>query len=217
MKRNILLLALLITASGVFQSCRDTERETGDTEILEDEVKTNPGTMDAVDDGFGAFDTNTDDQWDENEFSEAYQSDFSGYDSDASGDLSSEEFSGATFRSTDRNQDNTISRDEWDAGRSDNFGNYAASEDFDRFDTDQSQDLSASEWNEGFRDSEWFSSTDTDRNNTVSDEEWTRANFSRWDRNGDGVLDRQEFQTYDRMMRNTGNNQNRNSQPNNEE
>lgn len=217
MKKPIYLFSLLFMLGVSLMSCRDEARE---TDTLDDDINTTvtePTTT--TDDSFAQYDTNRDNQWDENEFSQSYQSEYSGYDRDASGDLNNEEFSGATFRSTDRNRDNTISRQEWDEGYNNTYGDYTNQDDFDRFDTDQSGDLSDTEWNQGFGQSNMFSTYDEDQNNSVSMQEWTRANFSRWDRNGDGYLDQQEFQEYNRaMMQNNntgGNNMNQQGTQNN--
>lgn len=201
MKRLVLIFAFLFTGSIFFSACKDNERGGGEVEIMEDnsETETFEG-QGAMDGGFGAYDANRDNQMDENEFSEAYQADFSGYDADTSGDLNDQEFSQATFRSADRNRDNMVTREEWDEGRRNTFGDYADEEDYTRFDTDRSGTLSDAEWNQGFTKSDWFGTYDADRNNAVSQQEWTRADFSRWDRNGDGVLDQQEFQAYNQSM-----------------
>lgn len=202
MKRPILILSFLFTLSSVLWACRDAERDGQEVEIMEErdtEFYEEDGAMDG---GFGAYDANMDNQWDENEFSEAYQADFSGYDAQTWEDLNNDNFYEATFRDVDRNWDSIVDRDEWDAGYDDNFGEYVDRGDFDRFDTDQSGDLSTEEWTQGFSQSDWFTSYDTDQNRAISSEEWTRANFSRWDRNGDGVLDQQEFQAYNRARQN---------------
>lgn len=201
MKRQIIILAFLFMASNVFLACKDTEREADEVEIIEEDLETERTDDGAMDGGFGNYDENRDDQWDENEFSEAYQANFSGYDDDTTGDLNEEEFAAATFRSTDLNRDNSIDRQEWDEGYSTSFGDYAESEDFDRFDTDRSGGLSDTEWSTGFAESEWFSSYDADQDKTVNEGEWTRANFSRWDKNGDGFLSKEEFETYNRVMK----------------
>lgn len=200
MKRFILVFTFLFTVSSSFLACKETEREVGETEILEQEEETEVLEDGAMDDGFGTFDANRDNRWDENEFSESYQGEFSGYDADASGDLNNEEFTGATFRSTDIDRNNSINREEWDEGYNSVYGDYANEDGFDLFDTDKSGDLSDSEWNEGFRQSNWFTSYDADRNSSVSNQEWTRANFSNWDRNDDNFLDQQEYQSYNLGM-----------------
>lgn len=203
MKKLIFLFGLLFSISTCFVSCKETEREVGETEILEDDTETELGEEGMTDNSFAQYDANRDNQWDENEFTESYQGEFSGYDADTSGDLSNEEFTGATFKSTDRNRDNSIDRQEWDEGYNNSYGEFAKKEDFDRFDTDKSGDLSDAEWNQGFVQSTWFVTYDTDKNKNVSSQEWNRANFSRWDRNDDGFLDQQEFQSYNQSRMGT--------------
>ncbi|WP_029036734.1 EF-hand domain-containing protein [Salinimicrobium xinjiangense] len=200
MKTNILLFSILLGLSSTFLACKDTEREAGEVEILEErdpDLYEDDGAMDG---GFGSYDANRDNQWDENEFSESYQAEFSGYDADISGNLNNEEFSRANFKNADSNRDNNISREEWQEGYLNTYGEYASEDDFTRFDIDENDQLSETEWNQGFSRSNWFRTYDRDQNNSVSMEEWISANFKRWDRNNDGVLDRQEFQTYNRVM-----------------
>lgn len=205
MKRQIIILALLFTASNFLLACKETEREAEEVEIIEEDREMERVDDGAMDGGFGSYDANRDDQWDENEFSEAYQADFSGYDDDTTGDLNEEEFAGATFRSTDLNRDNSVDRQEWDEGITTSFGDYAKKEDFDRFDSDRSGGLSDAEWSTGFAQSNWFTSYDADQDKAVNAGEWTRANFSRWDKNGDGFLSKEEFETYNRIMKNSQN------------
>lgn len=224
MKRLILIFTFLFAVSSSFTGCRDNERGSEEVDIMEEDR----GTEDfegqgAMDGGFGTYDTNRDNQLDEDEFGESYQEDFAGYDADTSGDLNDQEFSQATFRSADRDRDNSLNREEWDSGYRTTFGDYTNDEDFDRIDRDRSGTLSDAEWNQGFEESDMFGTYDADRNNSVSQQEWTRTNFSRWDRNGDGVLDQQEFQAYNQAMmgsndmgNNNPNSQNNNSQQGNQ-
>lgn len=216
MKKLFYLPGIIFMAAVTLMSCRNENRQADD---LDDDVTvTETETM--RNDGFTQYDTDRDDRWSENEFSESYQREFSGYDRDTSGDLNNEEFTAATFRSIDRDRNNTISRQEWDEGYNNDFGDYANQDDFDRFDTDRSGDLSDTEWNEGFRESNWFGTYDEDQNQTVSSQEWNRAAFSRWDSNNDGYLDRQEFEAYNRAMgnntMNSGNMNQNNSQNRNQ-
>lgn len=202
MKKLFYLPSLFFMAAITLMSCRNETREADDLDDVNTTI-TEPETT--MDEGFTQYDRNRDNRWDENEFSESYQGEFSGYDADTSGDLNNEEFTGATFRSVDRDRNNTINRQEWDEGYNNTFGDYANQDDFDRFDTDRSGDLSDTEWNQGFAESNWFGTYDEDQNQAVSGQEWSRANFSRWDRNNDGYLDEQEFQEYNRSMQGTGN------------
>ena len=213
MKKIIKLPVIFIMAAAALISCRNETRQADD---LDDDINTTTTTGTLQDDGFAQFDTDRDDRWNENEFSESYQAEFSGYDTDTAGSFNQEQFSAATFRSVDRDRNNSISRQEWDEGYNNSFGDHVNQDDFDRFDTDQSGDLSDAEWNEGFRESNWFGTYDQDQNQTVSRQEWNRANFSRWDRNGDGYLDRQEFDAYNRAMagNNSMNSANRNQSQN---
>ncbi|NJW55566.1 hypothetical protein, partial [Salinimicrobium oceani] len=99
----------------------------------------------------------------------------------------------------------SISRQEWDEGFNNSFGDYANQDDFDRFDKDRSGDLSNTEWNEGVAGSNWFGTFDEDQNSTISNQEWARRDFAAWDINKDGKLDQQEFQSYNSSKRNNGN------------
>ncbi|NJW52351.1 hypothetical protein [Salinimicrobium oceani] len=201
MKKSIFLSALFLMGMSLV-SCKNEERET----TVDEEINpTMTETETMTNDGFAEYDANSDSQWDENEFTESYQGEFSGYDADTSGDLNNEEFVAATFITTDRNRDSSITREEWDAGFRNNYGSFVSEEDYSKFDTDKSGDLSNEEWNVAFTKTTWFTKLDADQNKTVSSEEWNKANFSRWDRNGDGFLNRQEFQAYN-QARMSGNN-----------
>lgn len=206
MKKSNFLPGILLMAGLTLMSCRNENREADDLEDTEITPVTETETT--IDNSFAQYDANRDDQWDENEFSESYQGNFSGYDSfdnDSSGELNTKEFYIATFRTIDRDGNQSINRQEWDEGYNNSFGDYSDEEDFDIFDTDQSGDLSESEWDQGFTKTTWFVTYDVDKNETVSNQEWTKANFSAWDTNNDGFLNEQEFQAYNKAMRADGN------------
>jgi Ca2+-binding EF-hand superfamily protein len=91
------------------------------------------------------------------------------------------------FRELDRNDNGYISRSEWPA----------ASDQFDVLDRDRDGRLTLDEFADQQMMSEQFRRLDYDGNGVLSPREWgTATTFSLYDRNGDGVISRDEYLYY---------------------
>lgn len=144
---------------------------------------------------FADFDTNDDGTLDANEVPATYQNNFTEWDADGDGSLSSEEFYNTTFGNTDADDDDGISREEWDAGFAAMFGGWN-DDDFETFDADADGSLSMDEWNTAFAESEWFGTYDADADTWVTEDEWNTGLFGDWDTNDDDFIDEDEFNVY---------------------
>ena len=194
MKRFILIFTLVFAASSAFYSCKDAEREAEEIEIAEEDLaETNDYEEGVMDEGFGAYDANSDDMLDENEFGEANQTAFSDWDEDEDSSLSNEEFYGSTFGVVDANNDDRIDENEWNENRENLYVDYSGDEDWDLFDRDEDGFLSSDEWSEGFADSNWFNDFDANDDQLVDNSEWNSGLFDDWDANDDGFLDQNEY------------------------
>lgn len=191
MKKLSLLIVFIFSFSTVFVSCKDTPKE----ESLEEELAVEDVEIDEQDD-FDLFDENDDGWWDNDEFNEATDEDFTSWDTDADGSLNQEEFYGVTFGNADLDNDEMISEEEWNQGLENNYGEFAEETDFDLFDEDEDGFLEMEEWNLGFDDSEWFNDYDADDDSLIDDDEWNDGFFDDWDFNDDDKIDEEEYDAY---------------------
>lgn len=201
MKKLIIAFVFLFAGSTFFTACKDAERDTEEVEIMEDEVDSDAFEMEegAVEEGFGAFDTNTDSMLDETEFDEANKQAFSEWDEDQNSSLNNNEFYRSTFALIDANRDGQIDESEWNQGREDLYRNYATENSWTNFDANKDGYLSSQEWNEGFANSEWFNEFDENNDNIIDRDEWRTSFFASYDANEDGYLDANEYK-YQRNM-----------------
>lgn len=197
MKRLIYLFTFLFTVSSSFLSCKDAEREVGETEILEDDMETDI-YEEEEDDWFGTYDLNDDDMLDANEFGEANRTVFSDWDEDDDDFFNDEEYYISTFTITDVNNDDMIDENEWTEGVNTYYSDYATVEDWDTYDLNDDGFLDSNEWNEGFADTNWFSDFDMNDDDLVDYNEWSDGLFDDWDSDADGFLDEDEYAYYNR-------------------
>ena len=80
-------------------------------------------------------------------FAFAQDDNFSTWDADADGTVTSEEFGAGVFSTYDENDDNVLDEQEYEEYEA---WDDAEETDFDDYDTDTSGDISEDEWNEGF-------------------------------------------------------------------
>ncbi len=195
MKKMILLFTFLFAFSSSFISCRDAEKPETDELVEADEI-TDAGTEEVIDEGFGEFDANGDNRWDENEFAQSNNVGFAQWDQDNNGSLNDDEFYHTAFGFNDMDDDDRLSQDEWNSGYNNMFGNYTNQEDFNAFDQNQDGFLDSNEWNSGFSDSDWFNTFDEDKNKLVDENEWSGGLFNEGDANDDGFWDQNEYNRY---------------------
>lgn len=144
---------------------------------------------------FADFDTNADGSLDVNEVPATYQNNFTEWDADGDGSLSSAEFYNTTFFNTDADNDDAVSEEEWNTGFAGMFGNWS-NDDFATFDADADGMLSSDEWNQVFAESQWFETYDADADTFVTEDEWDAGLFGDWDTNDDNIIDENEFNIY---------------------
>ncbi len=144
---------------------------------------------------FADFDTDSSGSLDADEVPATYQNNFTEWDADDDGSLSSEEFYNTGFANTDADDDDGISEEEWDAGFAAMFGGWN-DDDFATFDADANGTLSNDEWNTAFAESDWFDTYDADTNTFVTEAEWDAGLFADWDTNDDDLINEDEFNVY---------------------
>lgn len=93
-----------------------------------------------------------------------------GFDADASGDISEEEFTAGAFGAMDMDQDQALSEDEFNEGTNRWFGEGDA--DFAAFDADQSGDLTEDEFSTGLGGSGLFAEFDADGSGGLDEDEF---------------------------------------------
>lgn len=145
---------------------------------------------------FSDFDENEDGVLDADEVANAYQNDFTAWDTDGDGALNDEEFFNTTFGNTDADDDEMINQEEWDQGFASMYSNYVEDGDFGVFDADEDGELSNDEWNLGFTETEWFNTYDADASADVTEPEWDTGLFGDWDMDADGSIDEDEFNNF---------------------
>jgi Ca2+-binding EF-hand superfamily protein len=157
-----------------------------------------PSFYDWTQAGFDRLDTNGDGQIARNEWRSDYES-FRRADQNDDNILSRREFLNADtdmdredrFDYLDANNDGRIERSEW----------HSSADAFRWLDRNRDGVLSRAEvvGEEQARDTDRFDAIDTNNDGRISPDEWqwSRRSFDRYDRNGDGVLRRNEFASAD--------------------
>ncbi len=196
MKKLIFLPSILLALGISFTSCKDnTDREERVTEI--DQIGTEETGMDEIAySEFSQYDANRDGLYDQNEFGETYESEFSNMDNDSDGNLSKEEFYASTFDLVDKDQDGSITEEEWTRGNEAILNKRAEENEFSDFDTNSDNQINREEWKKGFEESNWFTSYDSNKDKLIQQEEWDNGFFDDWDLDDDGSLSEEEFNNF---------------------
>lgn len=145
---------------------------------------------------FNEFDTNADGTLDRDEVAGTYVNDFATWDADGDGSLNEDEFFNTTFGNTDVDDDEFINEDEWNAGYTGMYGNYAGDTDFATWDADADGNLDYDEWNTGFAESPWFTTYDADSDATITEDEWNEGLYTDWDADNDDTINLEEYGAY---------------------
>ncbi len=188
MRKEIITIGFLLGI--VLISCKDNKQENGDAEV-DYESSQELVTGEETNGKFEEFDKNMDEKWDNEEFKNFFESNFSEFDTDNDGNLDANEFYAINFRYVDKDNDKTVSPEEWNEGYNYLYGTYES--DFDIFDADKDGILDTDEWNIGLADSEWFNDFDENDDGKISAEEWENGLFESWDDNQDGFIDNDEY------------------------
>lgn len=145
---------------------------------------------------FDTADANEDGSLDQNEFNEAYSDVYSEWDHNQDGVVSDYEFYETQFNRLDQNGDRNLSAQEWNRGYDNVYGDYLESNDFSRYDVDNNDNISSTEFYDGFRDTDFYDSYDINRDGQLDMDEINEGVFNHMDANQDGTLDRNEYDSY---------------------
>lgn len=196
MRNFVLFFAFLFALSSSFISCRGNSE--GETEVLNDDYATGDEVIDdgVADNGFGEYDLNDDGLWDSDEFGDAYEEDWTTWDSDDDNYLNDNEFYTTYYSWIDTDNDNRIDQNEWNVGYNNLYGDYGTVEDFGEYDLNDDGFLDDNEWFEGWGDSNWFSDYDLNDDELVDNDEWDEGLFGLWDEDDDDSWNEQEYNTF---------------------
>ena len=192
MKKLILLFAFLFTISSSFTSCRNKVEE--ENTVAEDELATQDEEVETTE--WEENDMNDDGMWGSDEYADAYEEDWSNWDSNSDGNLDDNEFYDTSYGWVDSDNDELINEEEWDEGFNNLFGDYGTEEDFTEYDVNNDGSLDEDEWFQGWGDSDWFNDFDANDDSYVDNNEWETGLFDNWDENDDGSWNEDEYNAY---------------------
>lgn len=145
---------------------------------------------------YSDFDTDASGDVSYEEFSAGYgaeSSRYSDFDADASGGVDQDEFTSGLYRSSDENGDQALTEDEFNAGTSTFYGEEYEGAAYSELDADASGDVSEEEFTTGFDASSTYSEFDADASGDVNEEEFTQGIYNTADADDAGALTEDEF------------------------
>lgn len=137
-------------------------------------------------------DTNGDGFYDIDEFSNVYSKGYNDIDIDSDGRINNKEFYDNNYNSLDVNRDGKLTNEEWTSGSAD-YGKYIPSE---RASTNPPIYLSRSEFENKFKDTDYYHSYDENGDGFITPEELNKTTYNRLDKNRDGKLDAKELEGF---------------------
>ncbi|HEV7348398.1 hypothetical protein [Telluribacter sp.] len=123
----------------------------------------------------------------------AIDSQFKEWDTNGDGYVEDTEYRAGQYKSWDSNQDNQVDRNEWNTSAS-MYGRDTVG--WANWDIDASEFLNDEEYTAGFNREGWYKTWDTNGDNRLSDREFSDGLFKQFDKNGNGQLDSDEYQSY---------------------
>lgn len=149
---------------------------------------------------YGAFtdwNENQDDEITEDEFGTAFgeYGNFNEWDQDASGGLDETEFSGGVFENWNENNDDVWEEDEWNTWTETWFGDEADYGTWDDWDADANNELTQTEFEEGFGEYGNYGEWDANTDNQVGETEFSEGVFDLWDEDDSAGINENEWNT----------------------
>lgn len=145
---------------------------------------------------FKKFDTNIDNRLDTNEFRNVNAIYFQTLDTNQDKQIKMDEFFLFAFKQMDTNGNQTLDRDEWQHGRDNLFTDCMGSAKFSDYDKDGDKVLGIAEFKEAFSKTGCFNSYDSHTDGRINVKEMGDKLFQQLDVNGDGYIDKKEFEKY---------------------
>lgn len=188
LRKNISIkkLAPFFTALFLMLGTSAFSQENG--EVLENEEVANTAV-----DGFNEWDADTDQNWNEDEYSAWSENEglYSTWDANADGFYDDNEINNGIFTDWDEDEDGFLSNDEYAKGNSaweKEYGDH-----FDTWDANDDNLLDAEEYATGVNDSGLFGDWDTDNDEVYNEDELNRGFFGTYDRDDDGFVSDSEY------------------------
>ncbi len=144
---------------------------------------------------FNDFDNDGDNLVEKQEFMDTFTSNYAeDWDNTDNTNLDDEDFYTATYSVVDIDEDDLIDEDEWNWGYNYYYGDYLG-DDFDLYDYDDY--ISYEEYYDAFDYTDYYATWDVDRDTYLSESELAEGVFESWDVNDNGVIDKNEFNSFD--------------------
>ncbi len=146
---------------------------------------------------FTVYDRNGNNTVEKEEFIDVYKKEMNSRVQKMGGknDLSREEFYKKVFVDLDRNRDNNLDREEWDAALEYLYRDYLSS-DYLLTDKDRNKVIDYDEYYEQVYQTDYFTYWDVNKDLYLNDMEQAEAVFTAFDSNDDGLLEKDEFDRY---------------------
>ncbi len=194
---NVKKLVIPMIILGAFACANEPETEVAETETIATETATPMVDTDAsMGEGdwwvYSDWDTDANQQIARNEFDQRWQSGFGEWDVDGDGALGPDESADTFYDWFDRNNDNIIDENEWNAGTERwRFDNVTWG-DWNTWDSDANAELSETEWRAGWNNNVW-SSWDADGDGVAGRDEMADTFWDFFDGNDDDIVDAGEW------------------------
>ena len=191
-------LVLFLAVSGCGDGAETEPTAELETDVTQDTLGTMQQNAEPTDNEYGAFgdwDTDTNNEITETEFNEGFgeYGNFEDWDADASGTLDETEFTEGIFDNWDTDGDGTFTENDWNTWSENWFGDNADYGTFDDWDADANNELTATEFEEGFNQYGNYGEWDANADNEVGETEFNEGIFGLWDENASGTLEEQEW------------------------
>lgn len=196
MRKLISLSPVILALVICFTSCKDTaEREETIKEI--DRIGAEETGQDEIAySEFSQYDSNRDGSYDQSEFGKTYENQFTNMDKDSDGSLNKEEFYASTFDIINKDHDNSITEQEWNRGKENILNERVGEKEYSEFDINADGQISLEEWENGFKETGWFTSYDSNKDKLMQPEEYDKGFFDDWDLDDDGSVSEEEFSNF---------------------
>ena len=146
------------------------------------------------------LDTNRDRGLDQKEFAEVSHSSFSEWDKNSDNFLDFKEYLSTYYRGLDENNDLYISKKEWKRGYKNLNEDYLRSENYLKFDEDQSERISRDEFRKGIKITDYYSTLDINGDETIDMNEMNMRIFNIFDENLNDTIDEVEYNNRDKSF-----------------